>query len=233
MPLSFDSRPRSRRHSVVCLGTLATLLLLGLVLPARADSTLGFQVGLSAIDIVEYSQLGLTNTSSHASITSLTINLPGTTFFDTASPNPGALADRGWSIADNNGLSAIDLPSNLDTDGSQFATIAFTGFDPGDSLLLAFDLDEKASIKIFGYTLLIDVATSTIADTSVTVGFDTGESLTASLGFEPRILAGSLFFQTASRSVPYHHNPEPSALLAVLSGLPLLLVGRKHLISPR
>jgi hypothetical protein len=66
---------------------------------------------------------------------------PGSdTFFDSFGTAPGLLP-QGFTTVANLGGIGVSYPDDAATDGTQFAAITTTGFDPGDALNFFVDLD--------------------------------------------------------------------------------------------
>lgn len=115
----------------------ATLALAALSTVAHA------QVSSFSFGTEDFGSFGLQNTSTDptAQISAVTIDLTGTdTFFDTTDDSPGN-SSGGFSLFFNNGVAIVTFPSDAATDGTQIATVTFTGFDADDSFGADVDFD--------------------------------------------------------------------------------------------
>jgi large repetitive protein len=127
--------------------------------------------------------IGIENKSSSGiALTNVTLALPSTIFFDSASAPPGT-GFTPFSVASIVGSMAVALPDDLVTDGHSTAQFGFSGFDPGEGVRIACDYDSFATPDDAGDPL----------GGAVTVFFDNGTSLNGILTGSPATVAGQPF----------------------------------------
>jgi hypothetical protein len=200
-------------------------LLAGAFLTLAAASSPAALVGFE-FGIFDRGDAGIRNISDIAvTLDTLTISFAPTalnptndTFFDTTSAAPG-VASTGWSLFSSSGASTITFPTDASTDGQQTATLSLANFDPLDSAIFLFDLDQFDNIDS-GATPVGGTVTATFSDGSVVSGF----IALATISIQGQSFTNSLSV-TAAPAVVGGGSPIPEPTTALFGAALLGVVG--------
>ncbi len=154
--------------------TLLSILsgIFALCLPASAQLSIGTTTSGS---------LAFENSAGNgAAVSSISVTLPTSTFFDSSGATPGT-AFTPFSVSNNVGVGGVVLPDSAATDGQRTAVFSFTGFDPGDSVRINCDYDLYASPDGSGDPV----------GAVVTVTYGNGQLATGNLASVTRTVSGA------------------------------------------